>query len=144
MRGTSVIAGTAALLLAAVGGYAAAPAKQAIPAYITAAVANPERPEADRMRDADRRPAEVIAFAGLKPGMSVVELAPGGGYFTRILSGVVGSSGKVITISSRPTPAVEAWANTHGNITMIDTAPPGTIPIQNTDRADIVWTTLNY
>lgn len=66
-----------------------------IPANIKAAVDNPNRTEANRERDADRKPAEVLAFFGVEEGMTVVDLASGGGYFTEILSGAVGSSGQV-------------------------------------------------
>ena len=71
---------------------AAAPA---IPAYVSAAVADPNRPEADTRRDAGRKPAAVVAFAGVKPGDKVIELDPGPLYFTRILSQVVGARGRV-------------------------------------------------
>lgn len=71
----------------------------AIPAYILAAVADPSRPDTDRQRDADRRPAEVIAFAGIKPGDKVADLLPGRGYFTKIFCKVVGESGHVYAIS---------------------------------------------
>jgi predicted methyltransferase len=66
----------------------------AIPKPIAAAVADPARPQADRDRDADRKPAECITFAGLKPGQRIADLLPGGGYFTRIFSGVVGPRAK--------------------------------------------------
>src|SRR5690348_18252441 len=66
-----------------------------IPAYVTKAVADTTRPKADTDRDALRLPAETIAFAGVKPGMKVAELFPGGGYFTRPLSDVVGPSGHI-------------------------------------------------
>ena len=61
-----------------------------IPSSIAAAVANPNRPRKDTDRDAARKPVEVLAFAGVKPGEQVLELIPGGGYFTRVLSGAVG------------------------------------------------------
>ncbi len=70
-------------------------ASSKIPVYITAAVADPNRPEADIKRDAGRKPAEVVAFAGVKPGDKVIELDPGPLYFTRILSNVVGPKGRV-------------------------------------------------
>jgi len=60
---------------------------------IAAAVADPARPEADRQRDANRKPAECLAFAGVKPGDRVAELMPGGGYFTRLFSKTVGAGG---------------------------------------------------
>ncbi len=61
-------------------GLAAAALSQKATPEITAAVADPGRPEADTKRDADRKPADVVAFAGVRPGMTVEELFPGGGY----------------------------------------------------------------
>lgn len=66
-----------------------------IPANISAGVANPERPEAQRAADANREPEVVLAFAGVKPGDKVSDFMMGGGYFSRILSGAVGPTGKV-------------------------------------------------
>jgi predicted methyltransferase len=59
------------------------------------AVANPERPAADRERDASRRPAEVLEFAGIRPGMVVLDLFSGGGYYTEIIASIVGANGHV-------------------------------------------------
>jgi predicted methyltransferase len=55
-----------------------------VPAYITAAVNDKGRPAADTMRDANRKPAETVAFSGVKPGDKVADFIAGGGYFTRI------------------------------------------------------------
>jgi predicted methyltransferase len=66
-----------------------------VPAYIAKAVADPSRPAADSARDAARHPGEILAFAGVKPGDTVVDYAMGGGYFTRILSAAVGPKGTV-------------------------------------------------
>jgi predicted methyltransferase len=74
-------------------------AEDAIPPYIAAAVADPSRPQTDRQRDADRKPADVVAFAGIEPGDKVADFMPGGGYFTRILCSVVGDAGHVYAIS---------------------------------------------
>ena len=49
----------------------------------------------DRARDAGRRPAEVIAFLGIEPGDTVVDLIAAGGYYTEVLSLAVGPKGKV-------------------------------------------------
>jgi predicted methyltransferase len=68
------------------------------PIYILRAVGDAARPQADTQRDADRHPALTIAFAGVKPGDQLAELAPGGGYFTRLLSAVVGAKGKVYPV----------------------------------------------
>lgn len=84
---------TLALLLAVAAPPVAA--KQAPAPDYKAALADPARPAADRDRDAARKPAELLAFAGVKPGQSVGDFVMGGGYVTRLLAAVVGSSGKV-------------------------------------------------
>ncbi len=69
---------------------------------IQAAVANPERTAADRERDARDKPAEIMAFAGVKPGMTVVDLFAAGGYWSELLAGVVGPNGKVLAVNNVP------------------------------------------
>lgn len=71
---------------------------------IEQAVASADRPEADRERDVGRKPAAVLAFYGVEPGMTVVDLHSGGGYFTRILSDIVGDEGRVIAHNGTRTP----------------------------------------
>jgi predicted methyltransferase len=74
----------------------------AVPANIAAAVADANRPDADKTRDANRKPAETLAFTGVKPGAQIAELLPGGGYFTRLFSKAVGSSGHVYAVVPAP------------------------------------------
>jgi predicted methyltransferase len=146
----SILACTAALGLAATSTIATAAAAGANPA-ISAAVAEATRPDADRARDADRKPAEVIAFAGIKPGDSVAEIMPGGGYFTRIFSKVVGDKGTVYAMA--PARAPNAPANApdmaagvkaiaaspgYGNIRVVAMEGEKFAPV------DVVWTSLNY
>ena len=54
------------------------------------------RPPADLERDAGRHPRELLDFAGLRPGMTVVDFWPGTGYWTRLFAEAVGPSGRVI------------------------------------------------
>jgi predicted methyltransferase len=68
---------------------------QTVPAPITTALADAGRPAADKDRDAARHPGEILAFAEVAPGEKVADFIMGGGYWTRILAGVVGSKGKV-------------------------------------------------
>ena len=65
------------------------------PGNYAAALADTARPEAQRARDAARKPAELLAFAGIKPGQTVADYIMGGGYLTHILAGAVGPKGKV-------------------------------------------------
>ena len=67
----------------------------AVPDYIANAIASSKRPLADKERDANRQPGKVMAFYGIKPGDKVAELITAGGYYSAVLSGVVGDSGKV-------------------------------------------------
>jgi hypothetical protein len=57
------------------------------------AVANKDRAEAHKVRDAHRHPAETLAFFGIKPNMTVIEIAPGSGYYAEILSPYLKSGG---------------------------------------------------
>jgi predicted methyltransferase len=133
----------------------AAPALAQKPsATITAAVADAGRPAADTKRDADRKPADVVAFAGVKPGDKVEELFPGGGYYTRILSKVVGPKGHLFLVTpasfkdragpnNGPTTgqASDALAASVGNATVV--WQPGDNPLAP-EKVDIVWSTDNY
>ncbi|MFL2553821.1 MAG: class I SAM-dependent methyltransferase [Candidatus Rariloculaceae bacterium] len=62
---------------------------------ISAILADPTRPVVDRERDASRKPDQVLAFFDIGPGDKVADLLCGGGYYTRILTPLVGTSGEV-------------------------------------------------
>ncbi len=62
---------------------------------LSSALADTSRSEADRNRDAGRRPADVIRFLGIKEGMSVIDMIAAGGYYTEVLSLAVGPTGTV-------------------------------------------------
>lgn len=70
------------------------------PSVYAAAVASTSRPEADLARDAGRKPADVLEFFGIAPGMSVLDLFSGGGYYAEILSYVVGPDGHIVAHSN--------------------------------------------
>src|SRR6266700_1543747 len=84
-----------AALCVTLGGLAAPAGAVELPVYITAALSSTARPPQQMARDAARKPAEVVAFAGIKPGYKIADLAPGDGYFTRILSKITGPQGHV-------------------------------------------------
>jgi predicted methyltransferase len=67
-------------------------------AVIDAAIKDSTRLGDARLRDPLRKPAEIMVFAGVTPGETIVELAPGGGYDTALLSRVVGPSGKIYAV----------------------------------------------
>jgi predicted methyltransferase len=65
------------------------------PADYAAALADAQRPAADKERDAARHPAELLAFAEIDPGEKVGDYIMGGGYWTRLLATAVGPQGKI-------------------------------------------------
>lgn len=129
------------------GGGALAQAPAATEA-ISTAVADAARPDADKARDAVRKPAEIVAFAGIEPGDKVAEIAPGGGYYTRILSKAVGPQGKVYALmpaffANRPggLDAINALAEQYGNVEVVVIDYAAT---ELPEPVDLVWTTENY
>ena len=117
------------------------------PAYVSAAVANPARPAADTARDPDRKPLAVLTFSGVKPGDKVGEFIPGGGYYTRLLSAVVGPSGHVYGLwpagmmAASPPPAmIAANAAIAPNVSAIGYGAELGTP----EKLDVVWTSENY
>ena len=134
----------AAMLAVALGGAAWA---AEFPSYVTQAVADSTRPKDDRDADAIRAPAETLAFAGVKPGMVVGELYPCGGYFSRMLSDVVGPKGKIYGLETTRwkgcLPADQKMAAEAGstNITL-DAEAFGAFNLP--EKVDLFWITQNY
>lgn len=62
-------------------------------------LASDSRSEEDRVRDAGRRPADVIEFLGIEPGMRVVDVIGAGGYYTEVISLAVGPDGQVAALN---------------------------------------------
>ena len=71
------------------------------PAIYAAALQNPARPAADRDRDAGRQPAKVLEFFGIAPGMAVLDMFSGGGYYSEIIADVVGPEGRVVAHANK-------------------------------------------
>lgn len=80
-------------VLLIVAGYAQA--ANEIDSKVEAALAAESRPEADRNRDRNRKPLATLNFFGLKDDMRVLELLPGGGWYTRVLAPVLAENGKL-------------------------------------------------
>ena len=136
-------AALAALMLTATAG-SRAPATSP---NIAAAVADSARPTKDVAADALRKPAETLAFAGVRPGMSVVEMYPGGGYYTRLLSDAVGPRGHVLGVENAGWDgAVSAdraayAALGHANVSL-DARRLGQLNVPR--PVDLVWVSQNY
>lgn len=129
----------------------AAPARAAMwgSSPVAAAVADPARPAADRARDDLRKPVSCVEFAGVRPGMTMAELFPGEGYFTRIFSRVVGPTGHVYEFVPPPkkrgkpiaVKAIAADPHYDHNITVVQ----GQVKDFHLPRpVDLVWTSQNY
>ncbi|HWK54428.1 MAG TPA: class I SAM-dependent methyltransferase [Hyphomicrobiales bacterium] len=69
---------------------------QALPADFMDKLQADTRPEVDKARDGARRPYQVMTLLGVQEGWTVVDVAAGGGWFTRVISAAVGPNGKVI------------------------------------------------
>lgn len=69
---------------------------------VLAALADPARPASDLARDKPRQSAAVLTFFRIAPGMSVLDLWSGGGYYTELLSRIVGGSGRVVSHNNTP------------------------------------------
>lgn len=136
------------MILAAVAALSLTAAAAHAQPYVAAAIADKARPEADVKRDSDRKPAEMLAFAGVKPGDKVLDLLPGGGYFTRIFSKAVGPKGKVYSVYTprpnavAPVVAIAADAAYGGNIEAVET--PSYAIFTLPEQADVAWTSQNY
>ena len=126
--------------------FCAAAAAADAPAYVSAAVADATRPKADRDADALRDPADTLAFAGVKPGMVVGELYPCGGYFSRLISDVVGPTGKVYGIDTSRWKGCDAATQKvvdegHKNFSFtVNAFGEFALP----EKVDLFWITQNY
>jgi predicted methyltransferase len=119
----------------------------AVPAYVASAIADPTRPKADADTDVSRDPADTLAFAGVKPGMVVGELFPGGGYYTRMLSDVVGAKGKIFALENAGwKDAVKADQDMLAQIglpnVVLDAETFGQFKLPV--KVDLFWITQNY
>lgn len=74
---------------------------------LQAAIAGTQRSPANVARDAARHPYETLAFFGIKPNLTVVELSPGGGWYTEILAPYLRDQGKLIEAANDPNSSSE-------------------------------------
>ncbi|QDP18821.1 class I SAM-dependent methyltransferase [Sphingomonas xanthus] len=97
---TSVVA----LLIAGTALTACAPVDPAAPAVdqaaLAAAIASPSRTDSNRARDAYRRPFETLSFFGVERDDTVVEIWPGGGWYTEILAPYLASGGGTLYLAA--------------------------------------------
>jgi predicted methyltransferase len=134
------------LLLALVGllSMAGCAATNSTPNY-SAALSNSERPQTEVELDAARKPSEVLAFYGVKSGDKVADIWAGRGYYTAILSQVVGAQGVVYTVNPNSRPEInDRWKKSaYANVKIADGAFDK-LALPQDGSLDFVLIHLNY
>ncbi len=117
---------------------------------IAAAVAAPTRTPASVARDAARHPAETLAFFGVKPGDTIVELWPGGGWYTEILAPLTQSGGGTLYAAApweRGLNTIRKWQeakpDAYGAVKLAEFPATGAGPKVPDGSADVVLTFRN-
>jgi len=110
-----------------------------------AIVASPDRPASERELDAARKPHEVMAFYGVKSGDKVADISAGRGYYTAILSEIVGTQGIVYTVNSNSRDEInQRWkAPKFANVRVAD-GPFDKLALPQDASLDFVLIHLNY
>jgi predicted methyltransferase len=126
------------------------PYAAAAPPSWDAILADAGRPDTDKARDPDRKPADMLAFAKVRPGETIVDFLPGKGYFTRLFSLGVGARGTVYAVTpqvlldrakGRPLSPPVSGEPGRGNVReLVATTESFGLP----KKADLVWTSQNY
>lgn len=111
------------------------------------AIAGSWRSSANKARDRYRHPAGTLEFFGLRPDMTVVELDPGGGWYTEILAPVLHDQGHLIEATSPRSSKFEKKLSSdpslYGGIKTVPFAPPGQVALGAPGSADMVLTFRN-
>jgi len=90
------------LALACLSGCAAPMTRVETATVIDGILASPSRPDAERARDVYRHPKQTLLFFGLRPGMTVAEISPGTGWYTRILAPLLRDHGRLVAAQDPP------------------------------------------
>ncbi len=118
-------------------------------AALQAAIAGPQRSEANRARDKYRHPLETLTFFGIQPAMTVVEISPGAGWFTEILAPLLEDHGKLYEAvgggpGAKPfEDKLKADPAVYGHVIVTTLKPPDETDIAPAGTADIVLTFRN-
>tara|TARA_B110000858_G_scaffold89711_1_gene103724 strand:- start:39579 stop:40286 length:708 start_codon:yes stop_codon:yes gene_type:complete len=89
-------------------------------AALERAMANPDRPAADKERDVSRQAPAVLDFLGLEAGMTALDVNASGGWYTEVLSYAVGSNGKVLMQNRPAGRSAEAATARAGRLSNVD------------------------
>ena len=137
------------LIAAVAGALALAMTGAVVAADYSAALNDAKRPAEQKARDAVRKPAELLAIAEVKPGDKVGDFIMGGGYFTRIFSAAVGSTGKVYAVQPKEFIDFQASYGTNQDTVVADYA--NVVPLRPSlgavtfpEKLDVIFTAQNY
>jgi predicted methyltransferase len=154
MRPTAIVLSALSLAVVLAAPASAAPAPDGASGAAAAAIANPARPQKDRDRDAARKPGQVLAFAKVKPGDTVIDIWTGSGYWSRLFSKVVGPQGKVYAyvpseiagMKSKPMDVASALAAEpgYGNIQAISDPAASPPPPEYQATLNVAFIFQNY
>ncbi len=149
---------SAAILVLPVAGAAQVPAAQlpagssaevTVPANtIASAVADPARTAENVALDELRKPAQVLEFFGLKPGMNAIDMFGANRYWSEIMAPVVGPYGSVVVwqptqfMNDKRKAEFADFAQKQGNVALISS--PFENPLLGTDRYDFLIMNMDY
>ncbi len=154
----SLLGGWSALpALAQASSSSAAAADDGVDSALRAAVASPLRTPAFAARDPARRPLQTLAFFGLRSDMAVVEINPGGGWYTEILAPALRERGRLILAAPSPQSTseyarrsaqrllakLEASPAMYDRVTLSVFEPPAQVALAPAGSADLVLTFRN-
>lgn len=111
---------------------------------LKAAIASVQRTPVNAERDAARHPYETLSFFGIKPNMTVLELAPGGGWYTEILAPYLRNEGKLIAgANARFKQKLDATPALYDKVVLTILDPSGKLDYAPKNYADMVLTFRN-
>ena len=111
----------------------------------SAVLTNPDRPANERELDAARKPNEVLAFYGVKSGDMVADLWAGRGYYTAILSEIVGPTGVVYTQNPSARDEInQRWKSPKFSNIKVADGPFDKLALPQDASLDFVLIHLNY
>ena len=115
---------------------------------VAAILASPDRSAADRANDVRRKPEQMLAFIGVRPGMTALDLSAGGGYTTELVARATGAAGKVYGQSPNPASAQRladrAKNPAAANIVPVTRSFEDPVPPEASGSLDLVTLMFNY
>jgi len=104
---------------------------------INKALKAPDRPQQDKLRDAARKPAEILTLVDIKPNMTVVDFIAGSGYYTELFARLLNNSGKLYSVKGK---LEKRELSPFTNISVL----PSLDLTQIKSPVDRIFTALNY